>query len=88
MVLLPGSARNVCVEVGIIKDGNYEGNEEFVIRMSTTDEDTFIIQPTVTILIEDMDSKSISHASEFWIPEQHKPEKHILKITTTKNKKK
>ena len=49
--------RTACVDVVVIRDGVYEDDEMFLMRLSTSDEASIIIQSTVNVTIQDSDSK-------------------------------
>ena len=57
------ATRKVCVAVVILQDGAYEGDETFVLRMSTSDEETEILQSTVNVTIVNSDSELDALAS-------------------------
>ena len=57
------ATRKVCVAVVILQDSANEGDETFVLRMSTSDEETEILQSTVKVTIVNSDSELVALTS-------------------------
>lgn len=57
LTISPEQNYQACFNLSIINDDMFEVNEDFFIRLTSSDPDVFINTPSARVVIEDEDSK-------------------------------